>query len=181
LYDALKPELQCHIINDASNAHHFTWHIATRYNWGEPWYAGFRESQTLYRLKNQLYFTRNLMPRMLGWFSVRQDTSIQDAEWLCARAAGYDAGFALATSFGSQAKQASAAVDTKQTANNQVFDAICQWEAARQTGAFPESVKKDLRDVDREFHLSAVGPGEWDLNPTKPSGPPLRVYSRQKP
>ena len=68
-YDALTPESRGRVINDASNPHHFTWHIATRYNWGEPWYAGFRQSQTLYRLKNQLFYTRNLIPRMLGWFS----------------------------------------------------------------------------------------------------------------
>jgi hypothetical protein len=177
-YDALKPELRGHIINDASNAHHFTWHIATRYNWGEPWYAGFRQSQTLYRLKNQLFFTRNLIPRMLGWFSVRPETTVEDAEWLCARAAGYDAGFALATSFDSQAKQGSADVDTKQAGNRAVLEAICQWENARQTGAFPESVKQDLRDVDREFRLRAVGPGEWELRPTKPAGAVVRILAR---
>jgi hypothetical protein len=177
-YDALKPGLRGHILNDASNAHHFTWHIATRYNWGEPWYAGFRQSQTLYRLKNQLYFTRNLMPRMLGWFSVRPDTSVEDAEWLCARAAGYNAGFALATSFDSQAKQSSADVDTKQAGNRAVLDVIHPWETARLTGAFPESVKADLRDVDREFRLSVIGPGEWELHPTKPSGPSVRIVAR---
>jgi hypothetical protein len=177
-YDALKPELRGHIINDASNAHHFTWHIATRYNWGEPWYAGFRQSQTLYRLKNQLYFTRNLMPRMLGWFSVRPETTVEDAEWLCARAAGYDAGFALATSFDSQARQSSADVDTKHTGNRVVLEAICQWETARQTGAFPESLKKDLRDVDREFRLSAIGAGEWELHRMKPYGASVRIHAQ---
>ena len=44
------------VINDASNPGHFNWHIYTRMNWGEPWYAGFRESQTLYRFKNQVLF-----------------------------------------------------------------------------------------------------------------------------
>ncbi len=61
-YDALAPELRGRVINDASGPGHFSWHIYTRMNWGEPWYAGFRESQTLYRFKNQFYFERNLMP-----------------------------------------------------------------------------------------------------------------------
>jgi hypothetical protein len=174
-YDALKPALRGRIINDASNAHHFTWHIATRYNWGEPWYAGFRQSQTLYRLKNQLYFTRNLMPHMLGWFSVRAETTVEDAEWLCARAAGYDAGFALATSFDSQAKQTSGNVVTRDKEKRAVLEAIRQWETARQTGAFPESVKAELRDVDREFRLTAIGSGEWELQAIKPTGPPVRI------
>jgi len=44
------------------------------------------------------------MPHMLGWFALRPDTSIEDAEWLLARAAGFDAGFALATSLASTAQ-----------------------------------------------------------------------------
>ena len=55
-YDTLSSSFQGGVINDASNPGHFSWHIYTRMNWGEPWYAGFRESQTLYRFKNQLYF-----------------------------------------------------------------------------------------------------------------------------
>jgi len=78
-HDALKPGLQGTVINDASNPGHFNWHINTRMNWGEPWYAGFRESQTLYRFKNQVLFERNFMPPMLGWFALRPDTSVEDA------------------------------------------------------------------------------------------------------
>ena len=146
-YEALSPQLRGRVINDASMPKHFTWHIATRYNWGEPWYAGFRQSQTLYRLKNQLFFRRNLIPPMLGWFSLREETTVEDAEWLCARAAGFDAGFALATSFESKATQSSgkvAGLDEKKAA---VLDVIRQWETARQSGAFPEHVKADLQDV----------------------------------
>jgi len=179
-YDALSPALRGRVINDASNPGHFTWHIATRYNWGEPWYAGFRQSQTLYRLKNQLFYTRNLIPRMLGWFSVRDETTPEDAEWLCARAAGYDAGFALVTSFDSKATQSSsdlADMDKKKAA---IFEVINQWETARQSDAFPESVKPGLQDVNREFHLASVAPGEWELEPVNPAGPTVRVKARPK-
>lgn len=177
-YDALSPELRGRVINDASMPKHFTWHIATRYNWGEPWYAGFRQSQTLMRLKYQLFFTRNMIPRMLGWFSLREETTVADAEWLCARAAGFDAGFALATSFESKATQSSsdvAGVDKNKAA---ILDAIKQWETARQSDAFPESVKPELQDVDREFHLAAVKAGEWELQPVKPLGPVMRIKAR---
>ena len=179
-YDALTPALRGHIINDASNPHHFTWHIATRYNWGEPWYAGFRQSQTLYRMKNQLFFTRNLLPRMLGWFAVRGGTTPEDAEWLCARAAGYDAGFALATSLESKATQSSGEVAVVDKQEAAIFDLINQWETARQSHAFPESVKPELQDVSREFHLVNVGPGEWDLRPVNPPGPAVRIKARPK-
>ncbi|MDR3752122.1 MAG: hypothetical protein P4K94_11625 [Terracidiphilus sp.] len=179
-YDALSPALRGHVINDASNPHHFAWHIATRYNWGEPWYAGFRQSQTLLRLKNQLFYKRNLIPPMLGWFSLRPDTTLEDVEWLCARAAGFDAGFALVTSFDSKATQTSASVTSLDSTKAAIFDVVRQWETARESGAFPESVKPALQDVSREFRLVAAGPGEWELQPLKPAGPPLRVKAQTK-
>ena len=55
-YDHLNDDIRSHYIADASRTTHFFWHMYTRMNWGEPWYAGFRESQTEYRLKNQAYF-----------------------------------------------------------------------------------------------------------------------------
>jgi hypothetical protein len=177
-YDALNPTLRGRVINDASNPGHFNWHIATRYNWGEPWYAGFRQSQTLYRLKNQLFYTRNLIPHMLGWFAVRAETTREDAEWLCARAAGYDAGFALAASFDSKATQNSGDVICMNEKEAAIFEAVGQWETARQGNAFPESVKPSLQDVNREFHLAAIGPGEWDLQPVNPGGPAVRIRTR---
>lgn len=166
-YDALRPELQEDLINDASNPGHFNWHINTRMNWGEPWYAGFRESQTLYRFKNQVLFERNLMPHMLGWFALRGDTSIEDVEWLLARAAGFNAGFALATSLASTA-QLAADPDSADTAKRFgattiSLEAIRHWETARMAGAFPESIRAALRDNAREFHLRPAGEGGWDL------------------
>ena len=155
-YDALSPELRGRIINDASNPGHFNWHIYTRMNWGEPWYAGFRDSQTLYRFKNQLYFERNLMPHMLGWFSVGPATSVEDVEWLLARAAGFDAGFALVTDVDIEQRNGRAGA---------LLDTVRQWETARMSGAFPEAVKADLQDIGKEFHLAAAGEHAWRLYP----------------
>jgi len=183
-YDALSPAMQGHVINDASNPGHFNWHIYTRMNWGEPWGAGFRKGQTLYRFKNQLYFERNLMPHMLGWFALSKETTVADAEWLLARAAGYNAGFALAASLASTAQLAAdpAAVDTVRQfgATPAILEAIRQWETARLAGAFPEPIKEALRDNSREFHLEPAGPGRWDLYPVlnvepRTLGPAVRV------
>jgi hypothetical protein len=165
-YDALRPELRGQI-NDASNPGHFNWHIYTRMNWGEPWYAGFRESQTLYRFKNQLHFERNLLPHMLGWFALRPETSLEDAEWLLARAAGFDAGFALAASLASTAQLAADASSAEAAqqfgATPAILEAVRQWETARMAGLFPAPVKAWLRDNTREFHLDPVASGQWDL------------------
>ena len=164
---ALDPDLRGTLINDASNPGHFNWHTNTRMNWGEPWYAGFRESQTLYRFKNQVLFERNFMPHMLGWFALGPTTSIEDAEWLLARAAGFDAGFALATSLSSTA-QLAADPDSADTARQfgstaAILARIGLWETARRAGAFPSEVRTLLRDNQREFHLSSVGEGAWNL------------------
>jgi hypothetical protein len=186
-YDALSPEEQGHIINDASNPGHFNWHIYTRMNWGEPWGAGFRKGQTLYRFKNQLYFERNLMPHMLGWFALSKETTVADAEWLLARAAGFNAGFALATSLASTAQLAadpsSAEALQKYGATPAILEAVRQWETARMTGAFTEEVKAELRDNDREFHLAPAGAGQWDLYPvakteSRELGAATRIRSR---
>ncbi|MCK5000952.1 MAG: hypothetical protein KAS23_15525 [Anaerohalosphaera sp.] len=168
-FDHLKPELKGHIINDASNPNHYNWHIYTRMNWGEPWYGGFRQSQQLYRLKNQPYYSRNLMPRMLGWFSLRPDTSVEDAEWLLARAAGFNAGFALALSIDSLAQQqAGQSFDESASqlgAMPAIMENIRHWETARMQGLFPPSIRASLQDVKREFHLEPVSEKVYDLYP----------------
>ncbi len=154
-YDNLRSDLRGQVINDASNPGHFNWHIYTRMNWGEPWYAGFRESQTQYRLMNQRYYQRNLMPSMLGWFSMSAETSLEDAEWLLARAAGFDAGFCLCTS----PQTVGANGD-----GEAILESIKEWEKARLAGAFSVSQKQRLRLLSNEFRLEPSGSG-WRLIP----------------
>lgn len=155
-YQKIAPEIREHYIADASRTSHYFWHIFTRMNWGEPWYAGFRESQTEYRLKNQAYFSRNLMPHMLGWFSLRNTTSPEDIEWMLARAAGFDAGFAFVVN--PRTLKANGQSDT-------IMHLIKIWEAARMEGAFNEDQKKRLQDIHNEFHLEQTGKQSWNLTP----------------
>ncbi len=155
-YDHLRDDLRGRVINDASNPGHYFWHIYTRMNWGEPWYAGFRESQTEYRLQNQDYFRRNLMPCMLGWFNMTALTSPEDVEWLLARAAGFDAGFALNTSLG---------VVRDNGLSEPILQAINAWETARMSGVFSESQRHRLQDIRQEFHLETSDAHLWNLYP----------------
>lgn len=155
-YDHLDSHLQGKVINDASNPSHFNWHINTRYNWGEPWYAGFRESQTNYRLMNQDFYQRNLLPAMLGWFSMRPETSLEDTEWLLARAAGFDAGFAFNLSFDAVEKNGK---------SMRIFEAIKNWEEARMAGAFTADQKSRMQDIQNEFRLVPEGTEKWTLIP----------------
>ncbi len=155
-YDNLSPELQGKVIHDASNPSHFNWHINTRYNWGEPWYAGFRESQTNYRLMNQDFYRRNLLPSMLGWFSMSDGTSLEDTEWLLARAAGFDAGFAFNVNFSNVEKNGQ---------SEEIFEAIRIWESARMSGAFTSEQKLRMEDIENEYHLEEVSKEAWLLHP----------------
>jgi len=155
-YNNLDENLKNGLIIDASRTTHFFWHIYSRMNWGEPWYAGFRESQTAYRMKNQAYFRRNFMPGMLGWFSMTPEISLEDMEWMLARSAAFDAGYAFVTS-----------KETLKThgQSNQILELIKQWEHARLLGIFPSTLKKAMENLDNEYHLESVSEHSWKLFP----------------
>jgi len=155
-FDNLQPALKGKVINDASNPGHFYWHIYTRMNWGEPWYAGFRESQLQLRLKNQQFYRRNLMPSMLGWFSLRPETTPEDIEWMLALGAGYDAGFGLSTSLETLRKHGK---------RDEMLALIKLWEKARMEGIFTEEQKSRLRGLKNEFHLEKDDANKYILTP----------------
>lgn len=158
-YSNLSEEIRDHFIADASRTSHYFWHIYSRMNWGEPWYAGFRESQTEYRLKNQDYFRRNLMPGMLGWFLMKPETSIEDIEWLLARSAAFDAGYAFVTSYESLEGNGN---------TDRILEAIGLWEEARMAGAFSDEQKVRMEDIRNEFSLKADGREGWFLTQVFP-------------
>ncbi len=158
-YDNLSDEIKHHYIADASRTSHYFWHMFTRMNWGEPWYAGFRESQTDYRMKNQKYFKRNLMPGMLGWFNMTPQTSTEDIEWMLARSAAFNAGYAFCTGY---------KVLEESGQSEEILNMLGLWEKARMANAFSEDLKKQMKDIGNEFHLEALNDTGWMLT---------RVYS----
>ncbi len=155
-YDLLEPEIKNDFLMDASKPGHYFWHMFSRMNWGEPWYAGFRESQTSYRLLNQDYFRRNFIPCMLGWFSMRDNTSIEDIEWMLARSAAFDAGYALVMSNN---------LVEKNGFGDEILEKIKQWEIARMGEAFSAKQKKAMENIKAEFTLELVSKGKWNLFP----------------
>jgi len=153
-YNKLTDDEKNHLIIDASRTTHYFWHVYSRMNWGEPWYAGFRESQTEYRMKNQKYFQRNLMPGMLGWFSMRNNTPVEDIEWMLARSAAYNAGFAFVSG------------DRPMKTNGQsaeILRLIGEWEKARMANAFSEEQKERMKDINTDFSLETLGENHWNL------------------
>ncbi|MFI3294832.1 MAG: hypothetical protein R3Y19_02315 [Rikenellaceae bacterium] len=152
-WDHLKPELRNNI-NDASMTTHYNWYIFTRMNWGEPWYSGFRESQMTYRLMNQDFYRRNLIPSMLGWFKYDATTSIEDLQWLMARSAGFDAGYTLVTNGDAVAKNGN---------SDRLIQAIREWEHARLSLAFPDELKREMENTDNEYTLIETSPSTWEI------------------
>ena len=143
------------LVNGSSRTTHYYWHINHYINWGEPWYGGFRQSQSEYRFNNQPFLEANYLPNMLGWFSLRPNTTIADIEWMLARGAAYNAGFAL-----------SANPDALRNNPNTdaILDLIRIWEKARLSGAFTKEQKLQLKDLSKEFHLEeTVKDKEWKL------------------
>ncbi len=153
-YNALDPQIKDHLIIDASRTTHFFWHIYSRMNWGEPWYAGFRESQTQYRFNNQAYFQRNFMPGMLGWFKMTAQTSLEDIEWMLAKSAGYAAGYALVADGESVAQNGN---------SDRILQKVGDWEQLRLSKAFNEDQKAAMRDNEREFTINRIDGKNWHL------------------
>lgn len=132
----------------------FFWHMCSYYNWGEPWYGGFKESMQQYRIDNQALFSRNYMPNMLGWYLLTSTTTLADMEWMLARAAGYNAGFAMVA----RPKDL-----RKNPLTSQLLDAIREWELARNTNAFSEAQREALKMPLYDFHLEKLGEKHWKL------------------
>jgi hypothetical protein len=109
-----------------------------------------------YRINNQAFCERNFIPKMLGWYLLRTSTCLSDMEWMLARSAGFDSGFALATSLEALRKNPE---------TGPILDALREWEKARRAGVFTPEQREALRNPKREFHLATVAGGGWDLFP----------------
>ncbi|TKK65119.1 hypothetical protein FC093_20855 [Ilyomonas limi] len=150
VYDNVKHEFIC----GTSISKSFFWHIGSYYNWGEPWYGGFKESMQEYRIANQALFDRNFMPHMLGWYLLAEHTTLPEMEWMLARAAGYNAGFALVARPDALRKNPLTPV---------LLDAIREWENARNGSAFSKEQQERLKNPANAFHLEKVSEGKWNF------------------
>ncbi len=150
VYDNMKHEFIC----GTSNSKTFFWNISSYYNWGEPWYGGFNESMQQSRIDNQRLFDRNLMPHMLGWYLLTENTTMVEMESMLARAAGYNAGFAMVA-------RPKALRTNPMT--SQLLDAIREWETARTGNAFNATQREELKNLRNDFHLEKIMDGKWNL------------------
>lgn len=150
------------VLNDASRLSHFTWHVHTRMNWGEPWGEAMRTGQVENRIKNQNYFKRNLFPRMLGWFLIRladkkfECSTIEDLEWALSESAGFDAGYAMNISVNTLKKHGQM---------DQLLTAIRNWDMLREKKCFTSEQMERLKDPSTEWHLEKESENLFSLYP----------------
>ncbi len=167
------------VINDASIVvPNYLWHMATRFNWGEPWGAETREGQLEWRLSNQRYFERNFIPRMLGWFLVRsssdrfESTALDEIEWVLSKAAGFGAGFALVADY--EVLERNGNIEA-------LLAAVREWETARRLGAFSAEQRERFVEPKGDWHLEPVGPQRWNLYPVQATKPLVCTPAEQQP
>lgn len=180
---ALKPGLRDRILLGSSAMDNYAWHILYGGNWGEPWYASFRESMIDYRIACIRFQARNYLPRMLGQFVIKpgaQNIKAGDIEWLMALSIGYDAGFTLTFDKDGESYADGSPNSHKEwlTAPNmdEILATIKLWRSAQTAGAFPQKIKEVLQDHHRQFHLKENGANRWLLYEVKNGALALAIF-----
>lgn len=140
-------------ISCGASPFHYYWHVFSFMNWGEPWYDNLRASQVNYRLENQRYFERNLMPGMLGWFKLEPTYRPEDIEWIQARSAAFDAGYLLRVDEGIE----------QNSFKSRLFEAIREWQKVRNGHLLTAAQREKMRNPKNEFHLEKAGNDTWNL------------------
>jgi len=87
------------------------------------------------------------------WFELNRKTTLADVEWLCARAAGYGAGYTMVLRYDGGSGSSVEAMGPMDSKERAILDAIQQWEAARMSDAFPASMRADLGSVQSFSHF----------------------------
>ncbi len=141
--------------NDASFASPYNWHLNSRYNWGET-EDNITRAHQKYRWANEVYFARNYLPPMMGWWNI---DDMDEWRWALARAASFDGGFAY---YGNEY------VNTARYSSSDRSE-IRGWLNAQQAGSFDWANRFLMREADEYFKLDSisrtgqVGPS-WKLS-----------------
>jgi hypothetical protein len=148
----------------------YTWHAFARYTSGDT-YRSFphywkenlkrkvsKEHLDRMRIKRIISYKRNLMPAELGWFGLFKDTTPDEIEYLCGKAAGYDVPISIET----RAYNLDSNPRTLE-----MLSIIKNYEALRLENYFSEKEKAKLREPGREYRLIQGSEGKWAFVPTE--------------
>jgi len=156
LYDIFKKNKKHILVTASPSQTLFNWHMISYFSWGEfDMEKGFRGTMLDYRLGRQEQLLSNLVPAKLGQYYPDSKSSLEDIEWVMARAAGWDSGVDFCVN-----------VDNirQNPKYNEITAAVRLWEKAKAVNAFSEKTKMFLRQTDRLYHLSKKPDGKFDLS-----------------
>ena len=94
------------------------------------------------------------MPNMLGWFLITSQTKPEDVDWMQARAAGYNAGYALVVRYD--------AIKNNPFINK-IVEQVNSWTEAQQKNAFSLAQKQWLMLPEHDVHLERDGVNAWKM------------------
>lgn len=133
----------------------YSWHIYSQESWGEHDRAhGTRGSMLDYRLDRQMRLTSSLMPNKMGQYYPELAT-LSDVEWLLGLAAGWDSGVDFSVNIETFKKN--------NPQSKEILTAINNWAEAVEEDALTEKQKMELRQTDREYHLTKDKDGKWTI------------------
>ncbi|MBQ7923616.1 MAG: hypothetical protein IJ325_13745 [Clostridia bacterium] len=149
------------VVCDGSCLSHYLWHAYAYANWGEPWYDSARRGgMYVYRANHMEYFRRNLLPCMLGWYSIYgndghfEATPPEDMEYMLSREVAYDAGAAI---------HVAENVAKKHGFIHKYMDLIKLWGDFREEADIPDDLREKMQDENSNWHLEKMDDG-WDLH-----------------
>lgn len=138
-------------ISEASNLYPNTWDAMSRISWGEG--QNGTPLQQIY--DDMAFYQRNFFPAMIGQPVLHTGVSPYAEEQDLSRMASWNAGAEFLTNVSSL----NAAGNTED-----VLGLINEWETARNSGAFSDSQKAEMRDPSSHWHLENVVSGKsWNL------------------
>lgn len=148
------------LVADASILSHYLWHAFSYCNWGEPWYDHVRRGG-LYALRagHIPYFKRNLIPAMMGWYTLWDNrgryeaTSPENMEFMLSRMAAFDAGIALNVD-GSAART--------HGKFGEYLDLAKLWSDFRLNAEISDGLREKMQDENSNWHLEQTEEG-WKL------------------
>lgn len=154
LLDVAGSELIC----DASTCSHYRWHAHSYFNHGEPWYDSDRRGGMYnYRIQKQQIWKNNLLPGMLGWFTLWdtkgaiEPTLPETLEFILSRTVAYDAGLTFTLD-----------ADKRQKTHT-YLKLIRLWRELRMSRIVLDGeLLKCLRDKHSDWHLESSA-GKWLL------------------
>ena len=132
----------------------YCWHMISYISWGEhDMHKGFRGSMLDYRLRRQDQLSRSLMPHKMGQHYPTK-ASLEDMNWLCGLATGWDSGLELSVN---------ADAFKKSPDHSAILKAVTLWEKARLSGKLTDDQKMRLRQVDCVYHIKENPDGSFSI------------------